>query len=62
MYFEDEFEDAREATNATLCEFDTLCKSLPPEDRKRVLAANKPKMAQLAEELRVLTDTLIHDE
>lgn len=62
VYFEDDFNDARDATKDTLAKFATLVESLSATERARVLAANRPKMAQLEEELRVLTDTLIYDD
>ncbi len=62
VYFEDEYNDAKSMTNETLAAFNALVVSLPPPERSRLLAANKPKMAQLEEELRVLTDMLIHDD
>lgn len=61
-YFEEDFEDAKLATNETLSAFQQLIDSLSPSERSRVLAANRPKMAQLEEELKVLTDSLIHDD
>lgn len=62
VYFEDEYNDAKSMTNDTLAAFNSLVDSLPPTERARILAANKPKMEQLSEELRLLTDMLIHDD
>lgn len=62
VYFEDEFVEARQATNNTLTAFDELCESVSSKERSSLIAANRPKMSQLAEELRVLTDMLIHDD
>lgn len=62
VYFEDDYTDARDATRDTLAHFEDLLNSLSPDDRSRMLAAHKPRMAQLEQELRTLTDMLIHDD
>ena len=62
IYFEDEFVEARQAANNTLNAFDKLCESVNAKERSSLIAANRPKMSQLAEELRVLNDMLIHDD
>jgi len=62
VYFEDDFTDAKEATDLTLKAFDELCANASPQERAALLAANRPKMAQLKEEFRMLEDELIHDD
>ena len=62
MYFVDDFADAKEATQATLSAFDALLEESSAEQRQSLLEANRPKMAQLAEEFRQLEHELIHDD
>lgn len=62
VYFADDFADAKEATEATLGAFEKLLDSSNPQQRQSLLEANRPKMAQLAEEFRQLEHELIHDD
>lgn len=62
VYFEDDFVDAKLATEETLKAFDQLCASVTPEQRTSLLEANRPKMAQLKQEFKMLEDELIHDD
>lgn len=62
MYFADDFADAKEATQATLGAFEALLEASTPAQRQSILEANRPKMAQLAEEFRQLEHELIHDD
>lgn len=61
VYFEDDFMDAKQATASTLQAFEDLCAAASPQERASLIAANRPKMAQLKEEFRMLEDQLIHD-
>lgn len=62
VYFEDDFNDAKQATLDTIRAFDDLCASVSSQKRQSLLEANAPKMAQLKQEFKMLEDELIHDE
>lgn len=62
MYFEDDFQDAKTATKETLAAFEALLDSSSADERQSLIEANRPKMAQLAEEFRQLEQELIHDD
>ncbi|PXF41229.1 hypothetical protein BWQ96_09043 [Gracilariopsis chorda] len=62
VYFEDDFNDAKRATQHTLSAFDALIERSTPEQRQSLLAANRPKMAQLQQQFHTLEQTLIHDD
>lgn len=60
-YFSEDFEDAKKITMETTNEFNTLLDSLSPAERSKLLQANGPKMKQLEEELKILTDQVLKD-
>lgn len=62
VYFEEEYNDAKSLTNDTLAAYRRLVARSEADESRRIVAANEPKMKQLEEELRVLTDSLIHDD
>lgn len=59
VYFEEEYNDAKSLTNETLAAYRRL---VSQDAGGKIAAANEPKMKQLEEELRILTDTLINDD
>lgn len=62
VYFEDDFTEAKRVTMATLDAFDDLCRAASSTERTALIEQNRPKMAQLQEEFRMLEQALIHDD
>lgn len=62
MYFEEDFRDAKTATEETLQAFEALCSVASEKERQSLIEANQPKMAQLREEFKMLENELIHDD
>ena len=62
VYFEEEYNDAKEMTNNTLAAYRRVVETSDSNTSDKIRAMNEPKMKQLEEELGILTDTLIHDD
>ena len=62
VYFEDDFEDAKNVTQETLQAFKQLCTSVDGKERQSLLEANSPKIAQLEQEFKNVEHELIHND